>query len=134
IPSQEVPRQAMDTNPIHVQAIAEQVVGQGAVITIPGMPIRRDLVGCLRWINDSQIMWFVAHGDSDRDAFALTFDEVRIVKNLGIGFIKGGVLRGYLTKISEAQVEDPDDYRIGWQIWKEVAPLHGAVIERAFAR
>jgi hypothetical protein len=116
------------------QLIAERIVAQGAVMTIQGFPVRHQLVGCLRWVDDTAVMWFVAHGDSERDAYFLRFDEVHLVKDVGIGFLQEGVMLAYLTGIPHAQVEDPSDYEIGWKIWQEVAPLHGPVIEKAFAR
>src|SRR5262249_45607336 len=77
-------------------------------------------------------MWFVAHGDAKADAHGLDFDHVQVVDNLGLCFMRDGHVQAYLSPIGAAQVDDPDDYRIGWQIWREVAPLYDAMIERAF--
>lgn len=116
------------------QVFAERLVSQGAVMTLAGLPLRHHLVGCLRWPEPNLILWFVAHGDSERDGYALSFDEIQVVPGVGIAFLQDGAVLAYLTRIASAQLEDPDDYLIGWQIWKEVAPLHEAVMARAFAR
>lgn len=116
------------------QVFAERLVSQGAVLTLAGLPLRRHLVGCLRWAEPNLILWFVAHGDSERDGHALSFEEIQVVPGTGIAFLQDGAVLAYLTSISSAQLEDPDDYLIGWQIWREVAPLHEAVMARAFAR
>lgn len=104
----------------------------GAVMAVAGSPASYDLVGSFRWVSEQEVMWFVAHGDDETDAHGLVFDHVQLVDELGLCFMRDGRVQAYLSPIETAQVEDPDDYRIGWQIWREVAPLYDAMIERAF--
>jgi hypothetical protein len=115
-----------------IREISEQFVQSGAVMAVAGSPATYDLVGSLRWIDDKRLMWFVAHGDAEADAHAMDFDHVQVVDNLGLCFMRAGRVEAYLSPIEAAQVDDPEDYRIGWQIWREVAPLYDAMIERAF--
>jgi hypothetical protein len=116
------------------QVFAERLVSQGAVLTIAGLPLRPHLIGALRWAGPNRVLWFVAHGDSECDGHALQFDEVEVIPGAGMAFLRDGAVLAYLTSIAGAPVEDPDDYRIGWQIWKDVTPLHEAVMTRAFTR
>src|SRR5215510_13035456 len=107
-----------------VREISDQIVQSGAVMAVAGSPASYDLVGSFRWLNEQQVMWFVAHGDAEVDAHGLDFDHVQVVDNLGLCFMSDGRVQAYLSPIETAQVDDPDDYRIGWKIWREVAPLY----------
>ena len=124
----------MDTNPGFVVKIAERLAEQGAVMMQPGHPIRRYLVGSFRWVSPDRVAWFVAHGEDEEDVHLLVFDQVQIVDGHGVCFLRQSEVLGYLTAIDHAQLDDPDDYRIGWQLWLEVAPLKTALIERALQR
>jgi hypothetical protein len=115
-----------------VRELSDQMVQAGAVMAVAGSPASYDLVGAFRWTDEQHVMWFVAHGDAELDAHALSFDHVQVVDNLGLCFMRDGRVQAYLSRIETAQVDDPEDYRIGWQIWREVAPLYDAMIERAF--
>jgi hypothetical protein len=115
-----------------VREASDQIVQTGAVMAVKGSPATYHLVGALRWTDDHQVMWFVAHGDSEEDAHVLNFDHVQMVETLGLCFMQDDRVQGYLSPIDSAQVEDPDDYRIGWKIWHEVAPLYENIIARAF--
>jgi hypothetical protein len=115
-----------------VREISDQIVQSGAVMAVAGSPASYDLVGAFRWTDEHHVMWFVAHGDAETDAHELGFDHVQAIDNLGLCFMREGRVQAYLSPIETAQVDDPDDYRIGWQIWREVAPLYDAMIERAF--
>jgi hypothetical protein len=124
----------MDIVQRQVREASHQIVQDGSVLGVLDSPARYDLVGALQWIDANHVMWFVAHGDSEADAHLLEFDRVQAVDTLGLCFLKDDRVIGYLAPIDAAQLEDPDDYRIGWQIWKEVSPLYDTMIERAFDR
>jgi hypothetical protein len=115
-----------------VREASDQIVQGGAVMAVEGSPATYHLVGALRWTDDQHVLWFVAHGDSENDAHALSFDQVQVNDNGGLSFMHQNRVQGYLSPIAHAQVEDRDDYRIGWQIWHEVAPLYENMIARAF--
>jgi hypothetical protein len=123
----------MDETTASLQHLTLQLANEGAVMLQPGVPPTRHLVGAWRWVDKCAVAWFTAHGDSMSDAHVLRFDEVRLAGNHGVSFLREGNVVGYLTSIAHAAVDDPDDYLIGWQIWREVAPLHGSFVEAAFA-
>jgi hypothetical protein len=122
------------TPPSAIQHVTAQLADGGAVMREAGQPSRLHLVGSWRWVNDNCAAWFTAHGDSWSDAHLIRFDEARLVGDYGVSFVQAGNVVGYLTSIAHAAVDDPDDYHIGWKIWREVAPLHRAFVENAFAR
>src|SRR3954466_11796202 len=97
-----------------VREMSDQVVQAGAVMAVAGSPATYDLVGALRWSDEHHVMWFVAHGDAETDAHALEFDHVQVIESLGVCFMRDGRVEAYLSPIESAQVDDPDDYRIGW--------------------
>jgi hypothetical protein len=124
----------MDETTASIQHFSIQLANEGAVMLEPGIPPTRHLVGSWRWVDDSAVAWFTAHGDSMSDAHVLRFDGVRLAGKDGVSFLRSGDVVGYLTSITHAAVDDPDDYLIGFQIWREVAPLHRRFVEQAFAK
>jgi hypothetical protein len=92
-------------------------------MTLPGFPAVRLLVGHLRWLDDGRVFWFAAFGDAPDDGRLFHFDETQVIENYGVYFVTARNVIGYLSTIDAAGVDDPDDYRIGWQLWQEVAPL-----------
>ena len=106
-----------------------QLVHDGALIRMTGAGAM--LVGELRWWPSSTIAWFPAFADRTDDARVFTFDQVRKAKSR-IAFCQEGAVVAELMAISVADVEDPDDYLIGWRLWLEVIPLRRAFIESCF--
>jgi hypothetical protein len=113
--------------------LADRVVAQGAIMTLPEPPVSRFLVGHFVWMDARRVFWFTAYGDSTADGHLLEFDESLPNENLEISFLRNGRIVGQLTPIEQAGVDDPDDYRIAWQLWQEVAPLRAAMIDNSFA-
>lgn len=112
----------------------EKIGSSGAILTLPGNPVRRHLVGHLAWVGPQQLFWFTAHGDTLEDGHAIEFDEMEDVTNLRICFYRAGELIASLAPIAAAGVEDPDDYLIAWQLWHEVSPRRTALIEACLRR
>jgi hypothetical protein len=113
---------------------AAKLVLAGAVMTMPGPPTCRKLVGDLFWENDGVLFWFAAFGDLPADARRVVFDETQTVENLGIYFLSAGKIVGYLSTIEGAGVDDTEDYRMAWKFWEQVAPLRRAFIESCYDR
>jgi hypothetical protein len=98
--------------------------------TVWHSPAEHFLVGDFAWLGPTQVFWFAANGDSTADEHVLEFEQVE-QKDDGLHFFAGGRRVGLLSAIEEAAVEDPDDFRIAWQIWQQIAPLRGGLLERA---
>jgi hypothetical protein len=115
------------------EAFAQKLVQDGAIMTLPGQPGRHALIGDLRWSNGS-ICWFTAFGDAASDAHRIDFTEAQTVQRHGIHFVNEDMAAGYLSSIDAADVEDPDDYRVAWQLWQQIAPLRTKLIEDSYAQ
>ena len=48
-------------------------------------------------------------------------------------FHGAGRIAALLTPIEKSAVDDPEDYRVAWQLWQEVLPVRQKLIDRAFA-
>lgn len=117
-----------------LEAAAHHIVAGGAIMTVPQTPVARRLVGTLSWLEPQRVFWFTAYGDTRADGQLMEIDEARpVAGGIGIQFLNNGRVVGCLMPIEHAGVDDPDDYRIAWQLWQEVAPLRTAMIERCAA-
>jgi len=110
---------------------AEILVRNGAVLTLAGAPLT--LVGHWEWLADGCVFCFPAFGDSERDARTIEFDETRDLGDAGICFLNARAIVGELTSVASARVDDPDDYRVAWQLWQQVKPLRMRFISRCLA-
>lgn len=121
--------------PSHLAArdIAEQIAASGGIITLPGVPLIRQLVGQLRWGGDHSVFWFTAFGDGEGDAHALRFDEIQ-VHPVGVCFVDRSGIVAFMAPIEKAAVEDPEDYRVAWKLWQEVVPMRQKVISDALIK
>jgi hypothetical protein len=116
-------------SPEELRPIADRIFRHGAVIVCgDATPI---LVGDFRWEEPGRINWFRAFGDRATDAASFSFDFAR-AEDARIVFrhSTGGEIE--LLAIDQAKLEDPDDYRVAWQIWQHVGPLHRRLIETAY--
>lgn len=111
---------------------AEAVASRGAVLTLADEPGQQYLIGEMRWRDETGVLFFIAFGDGARDARHLAIDTVTEESDGRIRFSIGGMLRAKLERVELAAVADPDDYRIAWQLWQQVAPLQRSVIDRSF--
>ena len=109
-----------------------ELVASGAIITLPGLPLERMLVGEFRWLRDQLAFVFPAFGESVSDARLVPCDGIK-VHAFGICFAFRGRITGLLSPIEKSAVEDPDDYRIAWTLWNEVVlikrPALDSIIE-----
>lgn len=110
----------------------DRLFGAGTIATLSDEP-RPILIGELQWIDDGGLMLFTAHGDALSDVHRLMFDDVMINPRGSVTFLRDGHVVGALHAIDDADVADPDDYRIAWQLWQEIAPLRRDFIARCFA-
>ena len=113
--------------------VAEQMAAAGSILTLPGVPLQRVLVGELRWLDSDALIYFPAFGSTLADASVLRFDALEI-HPVGVCFLRLGQIRAFLAPIEKSAVEDPDDYRVAWSLWREVLPLRRALIDEAFAK
>jgi hypothetical protein len=112
---------------------AHRLVSAGAIMTLNEPAPEQHLVGYLEWLETRRLFWFTAYGESLADGHLLEFDAMHMDEDRGLCFATGGNVSATLTPIDQAKVEDPDDYRIAWQLWQEVAPLRRAKIEACCA-
>lgn len=122
-------------HPFHAaaEALAGRLVPEGSIMTVHQQPPAHFLVGSFRWLEPRRVFWFTACGNSVLDAHVLEFDDTEVVEEFALAFLRDERLVGYLTGIECAGVDDPDDYRIAFQFWQEVAPLRTAFIEQCCA-
>ena len=113
---------------------AHRLVSAGAIMTLSEPSLERHLVGYLEWLELRRLFWFTAYGESLADGHLLEFDAMHMVEERGLYFSTAGNIVASLTPIEQAKVEDPDDYRIAWQLWQEVAPIRRAKSRRAARR
>ncbi len=113
-------------------AMIEHIVREGGIMTLPGSPLERHLVGHFEWLADSEAFMFPAFGERNADGRLIAFTELS-VSTTGVCFINGARIAGYLCAIDKAALEDPDDYRVAWRLWQEVLPRQRRVIENARA-
>ena len=116
-----------------IEALVQKLVQDGAIMTLPGEPARRALIGDLRWTQGG-VCWFAAFGDSPRDAHRVDFTDAQTEQRDAIQFLKDRTTAACLSTIDAAGVEDPDDYRVAWQLWQQVAPLRTKLIEDSYNR
>lgn len=112
-----------------LRAPAEQMFARGAVINRVKSP--PTLVGDFLWEEPNRILWFAAFGDQVSDAQSFEFHYARVT-GWSLHFRHSGGREMEMTPIEHAAVEDPDDYRIAWQLWQQVAPLRIALIRHAY--
>jgi hypothetical protein len=110
---------------------AMQLVHGGAILSSP--TARPQLVGELRWWSRNQLAWFPAFGEGAEEARLVSFDQVQGAQD-SLTFMRRRTPLARLSTIASAGVDDPDDYRVGWQLWLEVVPKRRAFIDAAFAR
>lgn len=116
---------------VPTREIVEQLAATGAIMTRPGSPLIRELVGVLRWADDHTVLWFTAFGENARDAQLVRFDRVEI-HPVGACFLRGSSILAFLTSIEKSAVDDVDDYRIAWRLWQELLPLRETAIALVF--
>lgn len=116
------------------ETVALGLTDRGAILTLAGIPPQHFLVGDFAWLGPRHIFWFVAHGDVEDDGRLLEFDELRVLPRERIVFTRDSSVIAHLGSIDEADVEDPDDYRVAWGIWQQVGPTRGDLIARSRAR
>jgi hypothetical protein len=111
--------------------LAQQIAATGAIMTVPGVPLIRHLVGELRWGDEGRVFWYVAFGDKLGDGYVASYDDITL-HPVGVCFEYRGEIVALLAPIEKCAVEDPNDYRVAWNLWREVRPLRGNLIDAAF--
>lgn len=108
-----------------------RLVAGGAILTLPGVPLTRILIGECRLLDESRVAVFPAFADRADDLKTLHFDSLG-VHPYGVAFSKEGAVQAFVAAIHEARVEDPDDYCVAWSLWQELHPLRQELIDEAF--
>jgi len=109
--------------------LAINLVHSGAILAASGQ--EACLVGEFRWNAPHRIAWFPAFGDRLDDARACVFDRTSTEPG-AIMFWRGRTRVARLASIDAMEVDDPEDFQIGWQLWLEVVPLRRGFINAAF--
>ncbi len=102
---------------------------QGAVMTVWKSPPESYLVGRLEWLSERRLFFFAANGDGPADAHEVEFDDTTL-DSTAVRFFQAGKLVGLLTPLERADVADPEDYYVGWQIWQITAPMKQRLIDQ----
>jgi hypothetical protein len=116
----------------NVTPAADALLAAGAVALVNAEP-RPILIGHLEWLNDGELLIFTAFGEAPTDAHLVHFDDVIVHETGSMTFVRDGTVTGAIQPIDDADLDDPDDYRIAWQFWQDVAPLHRPRIEQCCA-
>ena len=114
-----------------VKSASAMLATDGAIASLTGEP-RPILIGDLQWSEDQELLIFTAYGAEPTDAYRVRFDEALTHASGSITFMGGGEVVATIQRIEDADIDDPDDYRIAHQFWCEVAPLYRARIERCY--
>lgn len=119
--------------PTGIRETVDSLFREGAVLAPAEEPHYRMLVGALRWSSSRAIFVFAAYGEDARDARLMQFDGAAVAENGVVHFSRNGRLLATLSPIEKSGVDDPDDYRIAWQLWQQVMPLRTQAIDRCYA-
>ena len=114
-----------------VKSASEMLCTGGAIASLTGEP-RPILVGDLQWLEEQELFIFTAYGTAPTDAHRVRFDEALLHASGSVSFLCRGEIVGTIQRIEDADVDDPDDYRIAFQLWSDVAPVYRARIERCY--
>lgn len=113
------------------RSAGEGLFAVGAVASLNGEP-RPILIGDMQWLGDAEVVMFTAYGEGPDDAHLVCFDDVIVNEEGSLTFLHEGHVVGAIHRIEDADVDDTDDYRIAWQLWQDVAPLHQPMIQRCY--
>lgn len=103
----------------------------GAIAVLADEP-RPILIGDLQCVDGRELLLFPAFGDAPTDAHRVPFDEAVVHYGGKVTFLCGGHVVAAIERIEDADIDDPDDYRVAWQLWREVAPVYRPLIERCY--
>ncbi len=106
-----------------------ELARHGAVITVWKSPPESFLVGQLQWLSERRLFFFAANGDGPADAHEVEFDSSALDSG-AVRFFQAGKLVGLLTPLERAEVSDPEDYQVGWQVWQITAPMKQPLIDQ----
>lgn len=113
------------------QRVCDALISKGAILTLPGAPLIRHLIGEVRWLSPTQVLVLSAFGETSADVLEVNFDDAE-PHLAGVCFVQGNRVSAFLSLIENARVGDPDDYRVAWSLWQEVRPLRHALTAALF--
>jgi hypothetical protein len=116
-----------------LQNTTSELAARGAIIEICGVTPEHFLVGEFAWLDAHRIFWFIAHGDRENDGGVLEFDRAEVIDGHSVQFVKGARRIARLTDIASSAVDDPEDHRVAFALWQQVAPCARALIQRSRA-
>ncbi len=121
------------TSPECPPDLPERLAAKGAVLSYGGDGGQPMLIGDWACSGSRRVFAFPAHGNVG-DEHVFEFDEAVLLDTQIVGFLRGGQLVAQLSAIGAASLTDPDDYRVAWQIWQQVAPMVRGKIVRCRER
>lgn len=101
-------------NPLSLSA---HLIGEGAILTLPGVPLIRHLVVDVNWLGDGDATLLVLGEDLLIRGEYLRFDRLS-VHSFGVSFRQGDDVVAVLTPINRAAVPEPEEYRQRLQSWR----------------
>ena len=98
--------------------VAERIAEGGAILTLPGVPLIRHLVGDFRWIAPNELCWSSVDENGAAPRLHCLFFESLSVHAFGVCFHRKDGIVAALTPIEQAALDQPALYRQAWQIWR----------------
>jgi hypothetical protein len=114
-----------------VKSASTMLFADGAIASLAGEP-RPILIGDLQWPDDRELLMFTAYGAEPADAHRVRFDDALLHASGSITFLSCGEVVATIQRIEDADIDDPDDYRIAHRLWSDVAPVYRARIDRCY--
>jgi len=108
-------------------SLAACIVEEGAILTLPGVPLIRHLIVGVHWLNEREVALFSVQEDLSVRPVYIRFERLG-VHSFGVSFERDDDVIAALTSIDKAAVSDPDDYRQRLQRWRN----DGAKISATF--
>lgn len=94
------------------------MVDEGAILTLPGVPLIRHLVVEVQWLSDFQAVFLCLDDDLTLRAEYARFERLG-VHSFGVSLERGADVIAALTTIEKAAAPNPEEYRNLLERWRE---------------
>lgn len=99
-------------------SLAACIVEEGAILTLPGVPLIRHLIVEVQWLSEREVALLSLGEDLSIRPVYVRFERLG-VHSFGVVFERGDDVVAALTSIDKAAMSDPDSYRQLLQRWRE---------------
>lgn len=111
--------------------IASRIVQNGAILTLPGVPLVRHVVADFRWIGQNAIGWLALNDGAELMGHYLKYEEVAVHPS-GVIFRAGEDIVALLSPIENARAGDIVEPRRMWGEWHRLAAVQTERVEAQF--